>query len=109
MALSPAHERSGLCRTRTPRTAPLEGAMRNWAGNYNYEAARVHFPGSVQEIQDILRGCRNVRALGTRHSFNGLGDCPEADVISLKRLDRILRFDRVGPAEWTATVEGGIT
>jgi xylitol oxidase len=83
--------------------------MRNWAGNYTYEAARVHFPGSVQEIQDIVKRCRNVRALGTRHSFNGIGDCPEADVISLKRLDRLLRFDRVGKAEWTATIEGGIT
>ena len=57
----------------------------NWAGNLNYSAARWHFPESVDELREIVAGCRKLRVLGTRHSFNALADT-DADLVSLERL-----------------------
>jgi xylitol oxidase len=45
-----------------------------------------------------------VRALGTRHSFNGIADCPDA-LISLARFDRVSSLDR---AQNTVTIGGGV-
>src|SRR5215468_3296192 len=85
--------------------------MKNWAGNYQYTATRVHYPRSVAEVQDLVRDREKpkVRTLGTRHSFNHIADCPGGDLISLRRLDQVVRFDKLGSPEATVTVEGGIT
>lgn len=66
---------------------------RNWAGNYTYSAARWHYPETVEQVQAIVAGCRKLRVLGTRHSFNGIGDSPE-DLLSLERFDRRVTVDR---------------
>src|SRR5258708_24324825 len=43
----------------------------NWSGNYHYSTNRVLQSASVAEPQDAVRSVAGVRALGTRHSFNG--------------------------------------
>ena len=83
----------------------MTDTLYNWAGNIAYEARAVHSPRSAAEVQDIVRKSSKVRALGSRHSFNRIADT-DADLISLKQLDRVLNIDKVAR---TVTVEGGIT
>lgn len=45
----------------------------------------------------------NVRALGSRHSFNGIADSPDT-LVSMERLNRVLNID---VAERSVTIEGG--
>jgi xylitol oxidase len=76
----------------------------NWAGNYAYSAMRLHRPDSVAELQEIVAGSSLVKALGTRHSFNGIADTT-GDLISVERLDGIVALDR---EHCTVTVEAGV-
>jgi alditol oxidase len=77
---------------------------RNWAGNYTYSAARFHEPETIEQVRGIVAGCKKLRTLGTRHSFNGIADS-DHDLISLGRLDRVLQLDG---ARGRVTVEGGV-
>lgn len=54
----------------------------NWAGSHAYAAARIHRPATVEQLQDLVAGARQVRALGTRHSFTDVADTP-GDLVSL--------------------------
>lgn len=47
----------------------------DWAGTHVFRAP-VRRPGSVAELQELVAGAPAVRALGTRHTFNGLADGP---------------------------------
>jgi len=86
------------CRsTRAPLT--------NWAGNLEYGTANVHYPTSVGQVQDVVKRCRRIRALGTRHSFNRIADSTENQV-SLQHLNSVVSLDR---ASKTVTVEAGMT
>jgi alditol oxidase len=76
----------------------------NWARNLTYAAARIHRPESIEELQEIVRRSRRLRALGSRHSFNTIADTP-GDLVSLERLRRIVLIDR---ERRTVTVEGGV-
>jgi xylitol oxidase len=76
----------------------------NWAGNYMYQAANIHVPEKVADIQALVRTARQVKALGSRHSFNAIADSP-GELIALDRLDRVLELDRERGA---VTVEPGI-
>ncbi|MFD0669955.1 FAD-binding protein [Cohnella sp. GCM10027633] len=77
---------------------------RNWAGNYRYGSAQLLEPASLEEVRDmVVRGGR-IRALGSRHSFNGIADTDGAQ-LSLGKLNRIIGLDRT---QGTVTVEGGI-
>jgi xylitol oxidase len=78
--------------------------QRNWAGNYTYTAARTHRPKTIEQLREIVRGCKKTRALGTRHSFNAIADC-DKDLISLEHFDRVVELDA---AARQVTVEGGI-
>ncbi len=46
----------------------------NWSGNYTYSTGNLFQPSTVEETQAIVRKCAHVRALGSRHSFNGIAD-----------------------------------
>ncbi|MGC2545087.1 MAG: FAD-binding protein, partial [Silvibacterium sp.] len=59
----------------------------NWSGNYRYSTDRVLQPASVPETQDAVRSVARVRALGTRHSFNGIADSQIAQISTLKLKD----------------------
>jgi xylitol oxidase len=78
--------------------------LTNWAGNYTYRAARLHRPETLEPLQDLVRRCEKLRALGTRHSFNPIADTPE-DLVSLEHFNRIVALD---PERRTVTVEAGV-
>ncbi|HEY3010364.1 MAG TPA: FAD-binding protein [Micromonosporaceae bacterium] len=61
--------------------------MKNWAGNVTYAAARLHQPTSVEQLCDIVAGAPQIRAVGTRHSFNRIADT-EGDLVSVAELPR---------------------
>jgi xylitol oxidase len=76
----------------------------NWAGNYRYRASRLHVPKSVAEVQEVVKSCQYLRALGTRHSFNGIADSA-GDQVSLANLDEMLLDQEAR----TVTVGAGVT
>lgn len=76
---------------------------RDWAGNYGYQAPRIAHPASVAELQDLVAGAGNIRALGSRHSFNDIADTAGTLVV-LDRLDAGIGVD---PRNMTVTVSGG--
>ncbi len=85
-------------------SAASSGRRTNWAGNLAYRAAALHEPGSIAELQDVVRAARSLRVVGSRHSFNGIADTT-GDQVSLERLPRRFELDR---AAATVTVDGGV-
>jgi alditol oxidase len=82
------------------------GARRmNWAGNVTFSASGFHRPSSVSELQRLVAGGRQVRALGTGHSFNALADTP-GDLVSLAGLPRLIEVDT---ANASVTVGAGLS
>src|SRR5215207_8911209 len=77
---------------------------RNWAGNYTYSAARFHAPETVEQLQELVIRSNKLRALGSRHSFNGIADTTE-DQVSLEHFDQVLGLDR---ERGTVTVGAGM-
>ena len=63
-------------------------ARTNWAGNFQYSTDRLLLPNSVEEVQQAVKSCDKLKALGARHSFNGIADST-ANPISLKALDQM--------------------
>jgi xylitol oxidase len=84
-----------VAETTIPRT--------NWSGNYHYSTDKVFEPATTVEVQDAVRSVPHLRALGTRHAFNGIADSTTAQ-ISTRRLTSL----QVSAAAKTATVGGGI-
>jgi alditol oxidase len=76
----------------------------NWAGNVTFSAQRFHRPSSVPELQHLVAHARQVRALGTGHSFNALADSP-GDLVSLAGLPRVMEVDTANSA---VTVDAGV-
>jgi xylitol oxidase len=76
----------------------------NWAGNYQYRASQLHRPKSVAEVQEVVKSCIHLRALGTRHSFNGIADSA-GDQVSLENLEQMLLDQKAR----TVTVGAGVT
>ena len=89
----------------TPNTAHADTAIprTNWSGNYHYSTDKVLQPGSVSEVQDAVRSVKSVRALGTRHSFNGIADSQVAQISTLQLKDVV-----INTAQNTVTVGAGI-
>jgi len=75
----------------------------NWAGNYTYSTTNLHQARTAKDVQEIVKSCSHLKALGSRHSFNGIADSTE-NQISLKALDTI----EINSAAKTATVGAGI-
>ncbi|MFL5778244.1 MAG: D-arabinono-1,4-lactone oxidase [Chloroflexota bacterium] len=67
--------------------------LRNWAGNYRYQAGALHRPESLDELSELVSGLPKVKVVGSRHSFNDVADTP-GDLISLERLPRRIEIDR---------------
>ncbi|WP_426521319.1 FAD-binding protein [Diaminobutyricibacter sp. McL0618] len=76
----------------------------NWAGNYEYRAARIAEPKSLDELRDAVKGAKAVRALGSRHSFNSLADSADL-LVSTAALPPVIRIDEESR---TVTVGGGM-
>src|SRR6185437_12293696 len=58
----------------TSSIADLEPHCTNWAGNLRYSADNLDSPRTLDDLREIVRSSRKVRALGSRHSFNGIAD-----------------------------------
>ena len=52
----------------------------NWAGNYTYSAPNLIEPQSAGDVQAAVRDHRHLRALGSRHSFNGIADSVDSQL-----------------------------
>jgi xylitol oxidase len=81
----------------------------NWAGNYRYGAARLHRPASLEHLQEVVAGASSLHVLGSRHSFNGIGDAE--DLISLEVLhteDALTAGVLVDPVARTVSFGGGL-
>lgn len=77
---------------------------RNWAGNVAYTARRFHRPSSLDELRRLVGGSERIRAVGTGHSFNTLGDTT-GDLVSLAGLPPTVEVDR---ERGTVTVAAGL-
>lgn len=77
----------------------------NWAGNVTYRAQDCLYPCSIDELRDAVTGHRTVKALGSRHSFNGLADTTGVH-ISLEQMSSEIQVDDAGR---TVTSSAGIS
>ena len=79
------------------------GNLRNWAGNVAFSTEVLRRPASIPELQEIVSRSRQVRALGSGHSFNRIADTAGA-LISVADLPRDITIDT---ASATAEVPAG--
>jgi xylitol oxidase len=77
--------------------------LKNWAGNLTYSTGNVHYPKTVEQVQEVVKKYDKVRPLGSRHSFNKIADSKE-NQISLKEMNKVVSLDKNAN---TITVEGG--
>lgn len=80
-------------------------SMKNWAGNLEYASAEVRRPASVDELAGIVAGAGRVKALGSRHSFNRVGDTDGVHVL----LDALPQRIELSPDHTTVRVSGGVS
>ena len=77
----------------------------NWSDTYTYQAAHIHHPRSVDEIRRIVAPIPNIRAIATRHTFNGIADTA-GELIDMREL----RSDPlIDPERRAVTVTSGTT
>ena len=64
----------------------------NWAGNIAFAAPEFRQPATLSELRAVVGRARQVRVLGTGHSFNDMADSPGIQV-SLADLPAEVEFD----------------
>ncbi|HJV98934.1 MAG TPA: FAD-binding protein, partial [Arthrobacter sp.] len=79
--------------------------MKNWAGNLEYSSAEVHRPDSVAGLAEVVAGASRVKALGSRHSFNRVGDTEGVHIL----LDALPQEIELDSERKTVRVSGGIS
>jgi alditol oxidase len=60
----------------------------NWSGSYTYSTDQLHTPANLDELRKVVKSCSKLKALGTRHSFNGIADS-NANQVSLKAFSQM--------------------
>jgi xylitol oxidase len=60
----------------------------NWAGNIHYSTNSVANPEDLDQVREMVRKTHDLRALGSRHSFNRIADSTH-NQISLAHLTQI--------------------
>ena len=99
-----------LTGTMLSRLAPAEQVVHetahrtNWSGNLQYHTDNLLLPKNVEEVQQAVKSCTKLKALGAHHSFNTIADS-NANQISVKALDHM----SVDTKARTVTVGGGVT
>jgi len=91
---------SKLVSAEQPSAAPRT----NWAGTFTFHTDQLYQPKTAQEVQQIVKSCDKLRALGRGHSFNAIADSAHAQ-ISLKQFDSI----DLDPKSRTVTAGAGVT
>lgn len=61
--------------------------LKNWCGNFEYQAKKLHETTSISEVQDVVRESSHLRVLGSRYCFNDIADAEE--LISLHRMSKV--------------------
>jgi xylitol oxidase len=79
--------------------------LKNWAGNLEYSSAHVERPESVAELARIVERAGRIKALGSRHSFNHVGDTDGVHVL----LDALPQQIELDPARSIVKVSGGVS
>jgi L-gulonolactone oxidase len=81
---------------------------RNWAGDQQCVPMAIERPGSVAELEEVVRRAadrgQKVRAAASGHSFTDAA-CTDGVMVRLDRMNRVLEVDREAGR---ARVEGGI-
>ncbi len=77
----------------------------NWAGNYRFAAAHIHCPDSIDAVRRLVAASPKIRAIGARHSFNGIADSP-GDLVDLAAIPPDPVIDR---ERRTVTVGAGVS
>src|SRR5579862_1638470 len=80
-----------------------EAQEKNWAGNYTYQAEKLHRPTTIEQVQEIIANAASVHVLGSRHSFNEIADASE--LISLANLPTNVVVDH---KTQTVSLSGGM-
>lgn len=88
-----------------PVTAEDGRWRQNWSGHTPFRRGRVHEPATVDEVQRIVAGARQVRVVGAGHSFNDLADT-DGDLLWLGRLPPAIE---IAPDRRTVTISAGLT
>ncbi len=76
----------------------------NWAGNYTYSTKNLDLANTIEDVRQTIHNHAHLKALGARHSFNGIADSTE-DQISLKHFDQV----ELDTKAKTVTVGAGVT
>src|SRR5882724_9633764 len=87
----------------TPAQTTAESRT-NWAGNYTYSTKNLDQASTVEDVLHSVRSHSHLKALGARHSFNGIADST-VDQISLRHFDQI----ELDAKARTVTVGAGVT
>ena len=77
----------------------------NWAGNVAFAASRLHQPKSIAALRRTVQSSRQIRALGSGHSFSRIADAA-GDLVLLDSLPKTFHIDR---DHSTVTVSAGMT
>jgi len=78
--------------------------LTNWAGNLTFSTSHLYAPRSVEQVQEFVKGNKQLRVLGSRHSFNAIADSKQ-NLLSTAALNKIVSIDKT---ENKVTVEAGI-
>lgn len=66
--------------------------LSNWAGNLNYGTKNVYYPKTVEEVQEVVKQCSKLKALGSKHSFNTIANSKD-NLLSLSDLNKVISLD----------------
>lgn len=78
--------------------------LQNWSRHHTFQAAHIHHPTTIAQLQEIVRRARHCKVLGSAHSFNDMADTT-ADLIVLDQLTITPHLD---DATGQVTVPGGM-
>src|SRR6266496_643381 len=70
----------------------MTSALTNWAGNFTFEARRLHRPESLDELRRLVAGSEKIHPIGTAHSFSRFADTP-GDLVSVAALPQTIELD----------------
>jgi xylitol oxidase len=95
---------AGSMLSRVTRGQQATAPRTNWSGNLTYSINNLQTPGTVDEVRQLVKNAKKLRALGSRHSFNAIADS-DREQISVARLNEM----SLDETNRTVTVGGGVT
>ncbi|MEM9951957.1 MAG: D-arabinono-1,4-lactone oxidase [Chloroflexota bacterium] len=75
----------------------------NWSGNLSYSSDVIDVE-SVEQLQEVVTGHKQVKVVATGHTFNDIADSSVA-LVSLHKMNHILK---INDYERTVTIEAGV-